>query len=49
MKAADIAVRKLFGQTNSCALRIGQSEAEPTVLVRQGSSRQFGLEAILIC
>lgn len=48
MEAADIAVRKLFGQNNSCALCIGQSEAEPTVLVRQISSSRFGLEVILI-
>jgi len=48
MEAADVAGRKLFGQNNSCALCIGQSEAEPAVVVRQGSSSQFGLEVILV-
>lgn len=44
MKAADISVRKLFGQNNCCALCVGQSEAELTVLVRQGSSSPFESE-----
>lgn len=48
MKAGDIAVRKLFGQNNNYALLNGQSEAELTALVRQGSSSQFGLEVILV-
>lgn len=48
MKAADISVRKLFGQDNSCAICVGQSEAQLTVLVRQGSSSQFELEGNLI-
>lgn len=48
MKAADISVRKLFGQNNSCALCVGQSEAELTVLVRQSSSSPFESEGILI-
>lgn len=45
---ADISVRKLFGQNNSCALCVGQPEAGLTVLFRQGSSSQFELEGILI-